>query len=149
MEAGLAAPDLPEGKARALVRMGRYREAEPQLLQLLEIADGQRRSGLERVLRVCRQKAEKQESEEDRQLLKAWTDCLAESPSLDFAATRALAVLVMQRPWSTAWSQLFDAFLAQQLREQDPSWEQLSPRIQAWMISVERQEWWLQLLDVD
>ena len=149
MEAGLAAPDLPEGKARALVRMGRYREAEPQLLQLLETADGQRRSGLERVLRVCRQKAEKQQSEEDRQLLKAWTDRLAESPSLDFAATRALAVLVMQRPRSTAWSQLFDAFLAQQLREQDPGWEQLSPRIQAWMISVERQEWWLQLLDVD
>ena len=55
----------------------------------------------------------------------------------------------MQRPRSTAWSQLFDAFLAQQLREQDPGWEQLSPRIQAWMISVERQEWWLQLLDVD
>ena len=149
MEAGLAAPDLPEGKARALVRMGRYREAEPRLLQLLETADGQRRSGLERVLRVCRQKAEKQESEEDRQMLKAWTDRLTQSPSLDFSATRALAVLVMQRPRSTAWSQLFDAFLAQQLREQDPGWEQLSHRIQAWMISVERQEWWLQLLDVD
>ena len=149
MEAGLAAPDLPEGKARALVRMGRYREAELRLLQLLETAEGQRRSGLERVLRVCRLKAETQESEEDCQLLQAWTDRLTESPSLDFAATRALAALVMQRPRSTAWSQLFDALLAQQLREQDPGWEQLSPRIQRWSVGIERQEWWLQLLDVD
>ena len=38
MDAGLAASELLEGKARALVRMGRYREAEQRLLQLLQHA---------------------------------------------------------------------------------------------------------------
>ena len=149
MDAGLAASELLEGKARALVRIGRYSEAEHQLLQLLETVEGKRRSGLERVLRVCRMEAEKQQSEEERHLLKEWRDRASTSKFLEYSAMRELAALVMQRPKSTALAELFDASLTKELRRQYSSWDQLSPHIQGWMITVERQEWWLQLLDVD
>ena len=149
MDAGLDAPDLPEGQARALVRLGRYREAETQLLELLRQAEGRRCSGLEKVLRVCRHQAEQQQLEADQQLILLWRARLVASAPLEYSAINELAQSALGRPNNTPIAQLFDEVLTRQLSQQDPHWDQWSARVQRWMVAVERQEWWLQLLAVD
>ena len=71
------------------------------------------------------------------------------SAPLEYSAINELAQSALGRPNNTPIAQLFDEVLTRQLSQQDPYWDQWSVRVQRWMVAVERQEWWLQLLAVD
>ena len=149
-EGGLDQLPLQEGQARALVRLKRYPEAEALLLRLLAQAEPEQRLSLNKVLRVCRLEAAKQQELQDEVLLERWQNRLdreADTP-LARADLEGLAQLVLSRDGQGPFSELLDRAIERRLRGEDPAWEQLAPPLRRWQARVERQEILLQGLAI-
>lgn len=146
LDGGLNQLRLREGQARALFRLKRYAEAEALLLELLADAEPEQRLSLNKVLRVCRLEATKQQQLQDALLLERWQNRLdreADTP-LALAGLEELAQLVLNCDGQGPFSELLDRAIERRLRGEDPAWEQLAPPLRRWQARVERQEILLQ-----
>ena len=105
---------------------------------------------LNKVLRVCRLEAAKQQEKQDEDLLELWQNRLdreADNP-LARADLEELAQLVLSRDGQGPFSALLDRAIERRLRGEDPAWEQLAPPLRRWQARVERQEILLQGLAI-
>ena len=149
VDSGLDQLPLREGQARALVRLKRYDAAEALLLELLAQAEPEQHLSLNKVLRVCRLEAAKQNDQQDKPVLERWRNRLDRGDApLELADLEELAQLVLKSDGQGAFSELLDRAIERRLRGEDPAWEQLAPPLRRWQARVERQEILLQGLAI-